>query len=201
MGVVMTQPCREAKVGASEDSELCRRFAQGDVEAFDRVVRIYGPELERLIRRLLGWPNQQEAQDALQEVLMNAFVHCRSFRGQSTLLTWLKRIAINTCRTFHRRRVARVGLWERFVFWRRNESPVCAGATEADSTSSQVQAAVRGLGAKDREIIILHYLEDQSVSQIAEMLQISAAAIHVRLHRARQRLADRLGPLMEDRHD
>jgi RNA polymerase sigma-70 factor, ECF subfamily len=201
MGATMTQPCGSASVGPGEDAELRRRFAQGDPAAFDRVVRLYGPELQRLTRRLLGWPQQQEAQDALQEVLMNAFLHCRSFRAESSLGTWLTRIAINTCRTFQRRRLARSALLKRLAFWRRQESPGGPTAADSDSTSCRVQAAVRKLCPKDREIIILHYLEDRPVAQIAELLQIAPAAIHVRLHRARRHLAATLGPLMEDRHD
>ncbi len=134
---------------------------------------------------------------------MNAFIHCRSFRSESSLLTWLTRITINTCRGFHRRRLARRALLERFAFWRRQQPLAAPGAVEneAAADSQKVQAAVRALPPKDREVVILHYLEDLPVADIAELLRVSPAAIHVRLHRARQRLATSLGTLMEDRHD
>jgi RNA polymerase sigma-70 factor, ECF subfamily len=200
MGVAMTQPRASPPAGASENPELRRRFAQADPEAFDEVVRLYGPKLQSLTRRLLGWPRHQDAQDALQEVLMNAFTHCRSFRCESSLLTWLTRLTINTCRTCHRRRFARSMLLERLAFWRHPASPAETPSPESDSTSALVQSAVRALPAKDRELIILHYLEDHPVALIAELLRLSPAAIHVRLHRARRRLAATLGPLLEDRH-
>jgi len=195
MGVTMTQPPRSLLVGPYEDVELRLRFAQGDPAAFDRIVRVYGPELQRLARRLLGWPDPQGAEDALQEALMSAFTHCRSFRADSSLRTWLTRITINSCRATQRRCAARAALLQRLMFWRRQEA---AASKECGSDAQAVQAALRTLRAKDREIIVLHYLEEMSIGQIANLLRVTPGAVHTRLHRVRKRLTGLLGAYVED---
>ena len=65
-----------------------------------------------------------------------------------------------------------------------------------DETSAKVRSAVQALGAKDREVIVLYYLEELPAAEIAELLGLSANAVDVRLHRARARLKEKLAGLI-----
>src|ERR1041384_7299335 len=86
-----------------EDSSLGLRLARGDDHALEAVLARHGEEIARLVRRLLGW-QAADADDITQEVFVQVFLKRKSFRGESSLKTWLMRIAINRVRSFQRRR-------------------------------------------------------------------------------------------------
>ena len=180
-----------------DERSLAQRFAEGDSAAFEAVVAIHRPRITRLVYRLLGWPT--DVDDMVQEVFLAALTQCRKFRGESALSTWLTVIALNKCRT-HRR-----GLLSRWRTLRRAsrrpvklESPADAAAVQ-DDTLARVRQAIKKLAARDREVIVLHYLEDRGVVEMSELLKIRTNAVEVRLHRARQRLKKLLEPLVEEK--
>jgi RNA polymerase sigma-70 factor (ECF subfamily) len=181
---------------AQDPQRLLEQFAQGQPAAFDRIVAIHQERITRLAYRLLGW--QAEAEDIVQEVFLAAWKQRKHFRAQSSLETWLTTITINRCRT-HRRR--------RWLHWRwlgrqigvRPRATESADAPAArDEISEQVRRAVQDLSPADREVIVLYYLEQMSVAQMASLLNASPNAIDVRLHRARQRLKEKLSRFMQE---
>jgi RNA polymerase sigma-70 factor (ECF subfamily) len=180
-----------------EQQSLAQRFADGDSAAFEAVVAIHKPRITRLVYRLLGWP--ADVDDMVQEVFLAALTKCRKFRGESALATWLTVIALNKCRT-HRR-----GLLSRWRTLRRaSRRPVqlqsaADAAAMKDDTLAQVRESIKKLNARDREVIVLHYLEDRGVAEMADLLKLRTNAVEVRLHRARQRLKKLLEPLVEEK--
>jgi RNA polymerase sigma-70 factor (ECF subfamily) len=168
----------------SPQETLAHRFASGDAAAFDEVVAEFAPRIGRLAHRLLGW--NWDIDDVVQEVFVAALKRQRHFRRDASLWTWLSAIAVNQCRSRLRRRKS----WRRWIGFQRerHESP-SPSDTIRDETSQRVRDAVGQLKQDDREVIVLFYLEDQSIRQIAEMLGKTGNAVEVRLHRARQRLA------------
>jgi RNA polymerase sigma-70 factor (ECF subfamily) len=114
------------------------------------------------------------------------------FRGDADIGTWLAKVTINRCRTLRRRRL----LTLKWLSRQRSATP--AEAELADDTSAHVRAAVQALPTRDREVIVLFYLGERSVKQIAELLDSSSGAVEVRLHRARRKLKAKLGELMND---
>jgi RNA polymerase sigma-70 factor (ECF subfamily) len=165
-----------------------------DICDFDAIVARHQPQVARLAHRLLGWRDRAAVEDVVQEVFLVAFTRLKQFRGDSTLSTWLTGITINQCRAHRRRSLLRLK-WLREKWNRRetNHQP-----TDADETSQQVRDAVALLPPRDREVIVLFYLEEFSVAQIAELLGVKNNAIEVRLHRARQRLKTQLAGLIGD---
>jgi len=180
-----------------DERSLAQRFAEGDAAAFEAVVAIHRPRITRLVYRLLGWP--ADVDDMVQEVFLAALTKCRKFRGESALGTWLTVIALNKCRT-HRR-----GLLSRWRTLRRaSRRPVqlqsaADAAAVKDDTLAQVREAIKKLAGRDREVIVLHYLEDRGAGEMAELLKLKTNAVEVRLHRARQRLKKLLEPLVEEK--
>jgi RNA polymerase sigma-70 factor (ECF subfamily) len=72
-------------------------------------------------------------------------------------------------------------------------------AAVRDDTLAQVREAIKKLAGRDREVIVLHYLEDRGVAEMSELLKLKTNAVEVRLHRARQRLKKLLEPLVEEK--
>src|SRR4051812_4302889 len=179
-----------------DEKSLAQRFAEGDAAAFEAVVAIHRPRITRLVYRLLGWPN--DVDDMVQEVFLAALTKCRRFRGESALATWLTVIALNKCRTHRRSLLSRWRTLRRA--WHRPAPTVSSADAQAlhDDTLAHVRQSIQQLNSRDREVIVLHYLEDRSVIEIADLLKLKQNAVEVRLHRARQRLKALLAPLIEN---
>jgi RNA polymerase sigma-70 factor (ECF subfamily) len=146
----------------------------------------------RLAQRLLGWSDADVA-DVVQEVFIAAWTNLGSFRGDASISTWLTRLTINECRRHRRRRLARLSMLTRFLQKRPPpQAHVDSDPLARDERLSHVRSAVQRLPAKYREVIVLRYLEELEVSEIMQALGLSANAINVRLHRARELLSQKL---------
>src|SRR5688572_2122359 len=79
----------------SADSQLVERYTRGDMTAFDELMIRYERQIYRICYRFVD--NREDAMDLAQEVFIKAFEHLPTFRKESSLKTWLYRIAINHC--------------------------------------------------------------------------------------------------------
>ena len=170
-----------------DESGLLARAIAGDSNAFNDLVTIHQHRTARLVQRLLGWPDDVE--DVVQEVFVDVLRNLSRFDGRSTLLTWMTRITINRSRTHQRRQWLQRAVLQRF----QQRLPVKASPTPHDSLAAQetvqeVRTAIRGLKPRDREILVLRYLEELPIEEIAKTLNLSRGAVDVRLTRARTRL-------------
>jgi RNA polymerase sigma-70 factor (ECF subfamily) len=187
-----------AMAQTSEELDLVEQFRRGDDSAFDRIVERYSAEVAALANRLLGWPT--DVDDIVQEVFMSAFLGLSKFRGECRLRTWLSTITVNKCRSLRFRR-------------RRSLPRVVADDPEAiaglgpsgdkaamdEETFARVRRAVQVLPQKYREVTVLRYLQGLDKEEICELLGITVNTMQVRLNRARARLKDQLGDLIEEK--
>jgi RNA polymerase sigma-70 factor (ECF subfamily) len=152
------------------------------------------PRLRRLVHRLLGWPAATDVDDVVQEVLLAAWRHRQTFRGEASFSTWLTRIAIRKAQNHVRAATLRRRL---FGWWQGNATEVpVAPAVAEDAQGARLDRthrAMHNLAQKDREVLVLRYLEQRDIAQIADVLGCSRAAVDARLTRARQRLRAELG--------
>ncbi len=183
--------------GSSADAFSSAGCARVDASDFDGIVEAHRRRITRLVYRLLGWSD--DAEDVVQEVFLSALKNIKAFRGESGLSTWLMRIAVNKCRSHRRSLRVRLrllaGAAERV---RRTRSARPEDASADAETFRRVRRAVRALPVRYREVVVLRYLEETPTTEVAEILGISQAAVDTRLHRARRRLKDLLGDIMED---
>jgi RNA polymerase sigma-70 factor (ECF subfamily) len=184
-----------------DDQALLERCRQGDVDAFEPLVEKYRQRVWRLVYQVLR--DREEAWDAAQETFIRAWSGLASFRGQSAFYTWLFRIAMNVATDRVRQRAARGRAfgtepvpeeeWERTMV-EQGEAP--------DDTASRIEErerierALATLPEHHRTIIMMSDLEGLSYREIAEVLQIPMGTVMSRLHNARRRLRDALGPLL-----
>ena len=158
-------------------------------DALERLIRDYHAPVTRLAYRLLGW--RGEVEDLVHDVFLAAFKQQHRFRGESSAWTWLAAITINRCRSMRRRKVLYFRWLKRSSLNR--EAASGTERIERDETGQRVRDAVAKLSPRDRELIVLHYHEELSIPEISKIIGASDKVIHVRLHRARQRLKDLLG--------
>jgi RNA polymerase sigma-70 factor (ECF subfamily) len=172
-------------------TSLARRFAAGEPGAFEEVVATYQSRVERLAHRLLGW-RAADVEDAVQDVFLAALTHAGRVRGERGLWSWLATTTVNTCRS----RMRRAWVLEKVLGRRprgRTEAPAADAHAERGEDLGRVREAIERLAARDREVIVLHCLEGMRIGDVADVLEISNTAVHVRLHRARTRLRRELG--------
>ncbi len=150
------------------------------------------PQLRRLVHRLLGWPARaSEVDDVVQETLLAAWRHRESFRGDAAWTTWLHRIALRKAQNHTRAAAVR----RRLFGWFQAEpaEPEAAASPAPDERIDAMQVALQQLAHGDRAVLVLRYLEQREIPQIAALLGCSRAAVDARLMRARDRLRRELG--------
>ena len=177
--------------------DLISAALDGDRAAFADVCRIYTPRLFHTIYQIVR--NREDAEDALQDGFMRAFVHLRSFDGRAQFATWLTRIAINSALMILRKRknYAEVSIdfdpqeEERFSSWEivdtsdDQERRLLKGETE-----EWVRRAVDNLHRTLRVPIELRMVQELSNKEGARLLKISPAAYKSRLARAKAALRE-----------
>ena len=169
---------------------LMKRIASGESAAMEELVERFAPLLSLLIDRLTAWSADRD--DILQETLLTAWNRAASYRGDGPLEGWLRKLAINQTRRRHRARRAFTALLDRFALLKRQESATAsndlASSTGEDHHPKTLRKALAKLNSSDRTVLVLFYFENMPGSEIATILNISTETLHVRLHRARQRL-------------
>ena len=149
-----------------------------------RMMETYGSSLLRMC--CLHLRDAALAEDAVQESFLKAYRGLDRFRGDSEEKTWLMRIAINTCRDYHR------SPWARLVDRRVSVEAIQPAAPEGEPGDDTVLEQVMLLPEKWREVVLLRYYQEMKIGEIAKALDIPAGTVTSRLNRARAKLHRRL---------
>jgi RNA polymerase sigma-70 factor (ECF subfamily) len=164
-------------------------------QRIENMVEEYYPYIHRLAFSILD--DLAEADDAVQETFVAAHHSLLGFRGDADPKTWLTAIALNTCRGRLRKRKIRLVLMstlQTLHLLRESTSSPEQSAIQNESDRS-IWLAVDALNDKHRIPLILRYVHELKVPEIAEILAISQGTVHSRLHYARQKLGTQLGHL------
>lgn len=181
------------------DAELISRTLAGEPAAFGELVVRYQDRLFNSLARVLG--STEDARDAVQEALVQAFVKLDTFRGKSAFYTWLYRIALNTAMSHARRKRPTQSLDDdRLAVGREpvDSQPTPATQFDRSERAVEVQRALQELSAEYREVIVLREIDGCAYEEIAEILALPIGTVRSRLFRARLELRDRLAPLAEN---
>lgn len=193
----------------SDESDLVRRALSRDGAAFRTIMERHNRRLYRIARAVLR--DDSEAEDAVQESYVRAFANLGTFRGDSSLSTWLGRIALNEALGRLRRRRPAVPIDTMEVL--RTDAqiiqfPNAMTAEDPERTMAQreilrlVERATEALPEIFRTVFVTRVIEGMSVQETAELLDIEPETVKTRLHRARHLLRDQLeseiGPVLLD---
>jgi RNA polymerase sigma-70 factor (ECF subfamily) len=186
-----------------DEATLAAGVRAGDERAFETLIRNEGGRLLSVARRILG--NEEDAREAVQEAFVSAFRARQQFQGQSRLSTWMHRIVVNAAiqKLRTRKRRAEDALddllprflpngdhVERFVAW--TEPPDETAARR--ETAEFVRQAIDQLPDSYRTVLLLRDIEGLSTEESANLLETTANAVKIRLHRARMALRTLLAP-------
>ncbi|HLA84252.1 MAG TPA: sigma-70 family RNA polymerase sigma factor [Thermoguttaceae bacterium] len=186
---------------ADPDQELVKQAQSGDYPAFDSLVRKYEGRVYRLARRIVH--QRQDTEEVVQQTFLSVLQHLEGFRGESEFATWLLRIATNHALALLRRRASHptVSLTEPsrddedglprpeyVVEWRRTPEQI---ATDREARQ-KLTDVLDELDPKYSIVFVLRDLEEFSIQETAEILQLTENNVKVRLSRARLMLRERL---------
>lgn len=167
---------------AMDDS--VHRAQGGDVDAFEIIYRAHAPAIRALCARMCG--DAEEADELVQDAFVRAWEKLEGFRGQSSLATWLHRLAVNVVlekwRSAKRHAMRMIDDPDDDAF-----GAVAAGADP--DVEMDLAAAMKKLPAGSRTVFVLHDIEGYSHDEIATMTGIAAGTSRTQLFRARRALA------------
>ena len=151
-------------------------------DTFDvrEIIDSHGDRLLRSAYLLCG--NETEAQDLVQETLVQAIKSQRGFRGESALYTWLHGILLNLCRRHYRKQKRLV--YDEELILKETIQPDHARDMDQDFCATRITKAMEQLSPEHREVIILRYYENMKIEEIALQTGVSKGTVKSRLHYA-----------------
>jgi RNA polymerase sigma-70 factor, ECF subfamily len=185
----------ERKDEADADLCLVQQVQDGNVSAFDLLVRKYRERLYGIIYNLTS--NREDAADLAQETFIKAFHSIGRFKRHSSVFTWLYRIAVNaTLSHLRRNRMRRFFSLEKMVEEDRNtellQQLVVTASNGKEAAIKELQEklneALQKLSFKHRTVITLFEIDQLSHQEIADIMECSVGTVRSRLHYAKQQL-------------
>lgn len=183
MDRILTAPNVMSSREPDPDIVLVERYTSGDMTAFDELMIRYERQIYRLCYRFTS--NTDDARDLAQEVFIKAFEHLADFRKESSLKTWLYRIATNHCinhvKSNHQQFVEVTDTV-------RQVSPTAQSDLEAKEQRDHFRLMVKKLPPKQRAILELRIHEQLSYEEIATMSNRSVSTIKASVFFALEKL-------------
>jgi RNA polymerase sigma-70 factor (ECF subfamily) len=177
---VRKEPAPDCTVG-NDESSLLERLRRGEAAAAREFFELYSARIHRFILHALGPAGQADAEDILQETFMAMAEALPFFRGQSSLFTFACAIAHRKTVSFIRTRARRGELM-------RDHTLEAVRSIIDPPSDPDLKNALAALSSDHREVLILKYVEELPVGEIASVLTLSEHAVESRLARARKAL-------------
>jgi RNA polymerase sigma factor (sigma-70 family) len=177
---------------ALSEAKLVAAAKQGQRAAFGELCERHTEKVFRVVHRITR--NREDAEDAVQDCFLSAFVHMNDFDGRSQFVTWLARIAINAAlaKLRKKRGIREIPMEEpspSAEFEPHYEVVDAAPNPEQTYTQQErndvLNAAIGGLRPRARKVVEVHQLQEYSIRETAQILGISTAAAKARMFHAR----------------
>jgi RNA polymerase sigma-70 factor (ECF subfamily) len=188
-------------MGKRAEARLVKLLQERNEAAFTEFVRQYSTTVYNLAFRMLG--NSAEAEDISQEIFITVFKRIHTFRGDSSLSTWMYRVTINHCKNrikylARRHDLARLEYQDERS--RRSSVDRSTAAVvhrpdelaEAREMEAIIQGTLEDLDEDHRTILVLRELQGLTYQQIGEVMQLEEGTVKSKLHRARSTFMRRI---------
>jgi RNA polymerase sigma-70 factor (ECF subfamily) len=182
-----------------EDRELVRRAQKDDKRAFETLVQRHQRRVFAVAGGILK--NREDVEDIAQQVFLKAYFSIKRFDQRAAFTTWLYKITVNECWDLLRKRKVRPLVVEADLSEEQAQM-YQASAEQSDgrpdtseqlAARQQVEELMSRLDERDRAMLVMKEVQGFSVEEIAEILDINANTVKVRLFRARQKITERVG--------
>jgi RNA polymerase sigma-70 factor (ECF subfamily) len=186
------EPGRKSRV--EEDRELVGRAQKDDKAAFEELVKRHQSRVFAVAGGILR--NREDVEDIAQQVFLKAYFSLKRFDQRAAFSTWLYKITVNECWDMLRKRKVRPLIYESDLSEdqarqfgapdeRAQKQPDISERLEARQRAERL---LEGLDERDRTMLVLKEVEGFAVEEIAQILDLNANTVKVRLFRARRRI-------------
>ncbi|KIL37998.1 RNA polymerase subunit sigma-24 [Gordoniibacillus kamchatkensis] len=183
------------------ETRLAKLARAGDRDAFEELVQLYKDKIYHLAYRMLG--NRQEAEDAVQETFLRVYMNLERYDEQQKFSTWIFRIGTNLCIDRLRKKKPNYSLdaelpegeggdWYSML---PSEDATPEDRVIVSETQRQIHRAIETMPDKYKSVVILKYLQDMSLQEIGEVLDMPVTTVKTRVHRGREFLRQQLEKL------
>jgi RNA polymerase sigma-70 factor (ECF subfamily) len=181
------------------DTRLAKLARNGDRGAFAELVELYKDKIYHLAYRMLN--NKHEAEDAVQETFLRVYTNLHRYDEQQKFSTWIFRIGTNHCiDRLRKRKHSAYSLDAEMPDGEGNDYYSMLPGNEdtpekqiiLSETQLQIRKAIDALPEKYKSVVILRYLQDMSLQEISDVLDMPVTTVKTRVHRGREYLRKRL---------
>ncbi len=197
-GSAGAQPPAAKAPGAVDDRELVRRAQGEDQEAFEELIRRHQHRVFAVAGGILR--RREDVEDIAQQVFVKAYFSLKRFDQRAAFSTWLYKITVNECWDLLRKKKVRPLVYESDLSEEQAKQVIAAegknsgGPDISDRLEARerVERLLEGLDERDRLMLILKEVEGFAVEEIAQVLDLNANTVKVRLFRARRRIVNKV---------
>lgn len=184
--------------GAVDDRELVRRAQHDDQAAFEELIRRHQHRVFAVAGGILR--RREDVEDISQQVFVKAYFSLKRFDQRAAFSTWLYKITVNECWDLLRKKKVRPLVYEadlseeqaRQVTAAEERGGSVPDISERLEARQRVERLLEGLDERDRLMLILKEVEGFAVEEIAQVLDLNANTVKVRLFRARRRIVNKV---------
>jgi RNA polymerase sigma factor (sigma-70 family) len=174
-----------------EENRIIDQVLAGREDAYSTLVEHYQRFAFTIAFKILE--NRNEAEEAAQDAFIKAFHYLKGFNREARFSTWLYRIVFNTAVSYKRKHKM-----ELYGLENNDRAGETTSSLEKADKQVFVAQAMKHLNEADRLAIQLYYIQEFSLDEVAETMGQNTNTLKVRIHRARQRLADELKKLLKE---
>ena len=175
------------------DSEIIARVLRGEHQLYAELVKRYQNFVFTIALKYT--PIREDAEEIAQDAFVKAYRALKDFRGDSKFSTWLYTIVNSTSITFLRKKKLNVQSLDNEHVFEAADSQMSdskANSIEQKSKVAMVAKAIDLLSPDDAQLITLFYKAEQSLEEIAKIMNMETNTVKVKLHRARTRLKEKM---------
>jgi RNA polymerase sigma factor (sigma-70 family) len=169
-------------------SDLEGRFGGGDEKAFEEIIGRYSRKVYGLCYRMLR--DQEEARDMAQDVFVRVYTKRRSFKGKSSLYTWIYRIAVNMCLSSLKKRKVQMVPLDQIEPILKARDDTTAGRVDLERL---IALGLKELPPKQKAVFVMRFYEKMTFREVSEAMGTSVGAAKANYHFAVERLRRLVG--------
>lgn len=190
-----SEPVGRVSANPDEDQALVQRARNGDLGAYDDLVRRYQERIYATLYHMTA--SHEDANDLAQEAFIKAFQALKSFKGGSSFYTWVYRIAVNRTINFLKQRKNRVHMSLNDLDFNAEHDPDLVALISEKTPRREINLvelqgrlneAMQKLSEPHRMVVTLHDVQGLSHEEIAEIMECNIGTVRSRLFYARQQL-------------
>jgi RNA polymerase sigma-70 factor (ECF subfamily) len=197
-GSAGARPSAAKAASAVDDRELVRRAQREDQEAFEELIRRHQHRVFAVAGGILR--RREDVEDIAQQVFVKAYFSLKRFDQRAAFSTWLYKITVNECWDLLRKKKVRPLVYESDLSEEQAKQVIAAEGKDSGGPDisdrlearQRVERLLEGLDERDRLMLILKEVEGFAVEEIAQVLDLNANTVKVRLFRARRRIVNKV---------